>query len=172
MLVHTSWPWSCGAKDSRWCEQRRRDGQRARGLPTSTLNKARLGLICREARQDRLNINILCINGTHGTSRTINSWWSGMVRVLHQVAAFQHTSPSEDRGPFVMVINLLWLLVSIIVLCLVVYIIFWVVKSFVGIAIPDKIEKAIWLIVVLIILIWVISALMGVGPIRIVSLAR
>jgi len=71
-----------------------------------------------------------------------------------------------------MVINLLWLLVSIIVLCLVVYIIFWVVKSFVGIAIPDKIEKAIWLIVVLIILIWVISALMGVGPIRIVSLAR
>jgi hypothetical protein len=71
-----------------------------------------------------------------------------------------------------MVINLLWLLVSVVVLCLVVYVILWVIRSFVGIAIPDKIEKGIWLVVVLIILIWVISALVGVGPVRIVSLAH
>jgi hypothetical protein len=63
-----------------------------------------------------------------------------------------------------MIINLLWLLISVIVLCLVVYLILWVVKSFVGVAIPDKVEKGIWLIVLLLILIWVISALSGVGP--------
>lgn len=63
-----------------------------------------------------------------------------------------------------MIINLLWLLISVVVLCLVVYLIFWVVKSFIGIAIPDKVEKGIWLIVLLLILIWVISALTGVGP--------
>jgi hypothetical protein len=63
-----------------------------------------------------------------------------------------------------MILNLLWLLISVIVLCLVVYLILWVVKSFVGVAIPDKVEKGIWLIVLLLILIWVISALTGVGP--------
>jgi hypothetical protein len=65
-----------------------------------------------------------------------------------------------------MIINLLWLLISIIVLCLVVYLVLWVIKSFVEVPIPDKVEKGIWLIVLLIILIWVISAMTGIGPIR------
>jgi hypothetical protein len=63
-----------------------------------------------------------------------------------------------------MIVSLLWLLVYAIALCLVVYLVFWVIKEFVGVAIPDKIEKGIWLIVLLVIVIWLVSFLLGVGP--------
>jgi len=64
-----------------------------------------------------------------------------------------------------MVIELLWLLVAAVVLCIVVYIAFWILEAIGEVKIPDKIKKLIWLVVALIILIWVVTALMGYGPI-------
>lgn len=64
-------------------------------------------------------------------------------------------------------INILYLLIGIIVLCLVVYLALYVVKMFV--AVPDIVEKAIWVIVLILILIGVLTLLAGggsVGPFR------
>lgn len=62
-----------------------------------------------------------------------------------------------------MIVSLIWLLIYAIALCLVVWVIFWVLRDFMGVSIPDKVEKGIWLIVFLIILAWLVTSLIGAG---------
>jgi hypothetical protein len=59
-------------------------------------------------------------------------------------------------------VNILWVLVALVILCLVVYLAFWVLRQM-GVPIPDMAEKAVWIIVLLIALIFLISALTGTG---------
>jgi hypothetical protein len=59
-------------------------------------------------------------------------------------------------------VNILWVLVALVILCLVVYLAFWVLKQM-GVPIPDIAERAVWIIVLLIALIFLISALTGTG---------
>jgi len=59
-------------------------------------------------------------------------------------------------------VNILWVLVALVILCLVVYLAFWVLRQM-GVPIPDIAEKAVWIIVLLIALIFLISALTGTG---------
>lgn len=58
-------------------------------------------------------------------------------------------------------ISILWLVLGIIILCAVVYLALYVVKMFV--AIPQIVEKAIWIVVLILILIAVLSMLAGGG---------
>jgi hypothetical protein len=59
-------------------------------------------------------------------------------------------------------VNILWVLVALVILCLVVYLAFLVLRQM-GVPIPDMAEKAVWIIVLLIALIFLISALTGTG---------
>lgn len=58
-------------------------------------------------------------------------------------------------------INVLWLAIGVIVICLVVYLFLYVLKMF--ISIPDLVEKAIWLIILILILIAALGLLAGGG---------
>jgi len=57
------------------------------------------------------------------------------------------------------IVALLWAAIFIVILCAVVYVILWAIKSV--IAIPEIIERAVWVVVVLLICIWVVTALSG-----------
>ena len=59
-------------------------------------------------------------------------------------------------------ISILWVLVYVVILCLVIYLAFWILRQM-GVPIPDIAEKAVWIIVLLIALIFLISALTGTG---------
>jgi hypothetical protein len=56
-------------------------------------------------------------------------------------------------------INVLYLLIGVIILCLVVYLALYVVKMFIGV--PDIVEKAVWVIVLIIILIGILTLIAG-----------
>ena len=45
-------------------------------------------------------------------------------------------------------VNILWVLVALVILCLVVYLAFWVLRQM-GVPIPDIAEKAVWIIVLM-----------------------
>ena len=59
-------------------------------------------------------------------------------------------------------VNILWVLVALVILCLIIYLAFWVLRQM-GVPVPDIAEKAVWIIVLLIALIFLISALTGTG---------
>jgi len=59
-------------------------------------------------------------------------------------------------------VNILWVLVALVILCLVVYLAFWVLRQM-GVPIPEIAERAVWIIVLLIALIFLITALTGSG---------
>ena len=59
-------------------------------------------------------------------------------------------------------VSILWVLIAVVILCLVVYLAFWVLQQM-GVPVPDIVVKAVWIIVLLIALIFLISALTGTG---------
>jgi hypothetical protein len=59
-------------------------------------------------------------------------------------------------------INILWVLVALVILCLVVWLAFWVLEQM-SVPVPEIIKKAVWIIVLLIAVIFLISALTGTG---------
>lgn len=58
-------------------------------------------------------------------------------------------------------INVLWLLIGVVILCGVIWLALYVIKTVVGIPIPDRLEQGIWLIVLLLIVIAVLTILAG-----------
>lgn len=60
-----------------------------------------------------------------------------------------------------MAISVLWLLIGVVVLCAVIWLVLYVVQSVLGIAIPERVVQAIWLIVLLLIIIAVLTILAG-----------
>ena len=60
-------------------------------------------------------------------------------------------------------ISLLWILIGVIVICAVIYFVFYVLDSVMGIAIPDRIKQAVWLIVLILVVIALLSLLAGGG---------
>jgi hypothetical protein len=60
-------------------------------------------------------------------------------------------------------ISLLWILIGVIVICAVIYFVFWVLRQIMGIAIPQRIEQAVWLIVLILVIIALLSLLAGGG---------
>ena len=58
-------------------------------------------------------------------------------------------------------IQLLQLLIGVIVICGVIYFVFYVLDSVMGIPIPDKIKQGIWLIILILVLIALLSMVAG-----------
>jgi len=63
-------------------------------------------------------------------------------------------------------ISLLWLLIGIVVLCAVIYLVLYGIKTVAGLPIPQRIEQAIWFIVLILVIIGVLTILAGgsIGP--------
>ena len=57
-------------------------------------------------------------------------------------------------------VNILWVLVAVVILCMVVYLAFWVLDQM-SVPVPEIAKKAVWIIVLLIALIFLISTLTG-----------
>lgn len=64
------------------------------------------------------------------------------------------------------IVALLWAAIYIVILCVVVYIILWAIRSV--LPIPAIIERAVWVVVVLLVCIWILTALAG-GAFRLQS---
>jgi uncharacterized membrane protein YoaK (UPF0700 family) len=65
---------------------------------------------------------------------------------------------------FVMIgiaISLLQLLIGVIVICAVIYFVFYVLRQVMGIAIPARLEQMVWLIVLILVLIALLSMIAG-----------
>jgi hypothetical protein len=60
-------------------------------------------------------------------------------------------------------INLLWILIGVIIICAVIYFVFYVLKSVMMIPIPDRVEQAVWLIVLILVIIALLTLLAGGG---------
>jgi len=58
-------------------------------------------------------------------------------------------------------IQLLQLLIGVIVICGVIYFVFYVLDTVMGIPIPDKIKQGIWLIILILVLIALLSMVAG-----------
>jgi len=58
-------------------------------------------------------------------------------------------------------IQLLQLLIGVIVICAVIYFVFWVLGQVMGIAIPARLQQMIWLIVLILVLIALLSMVAG-----------
>ena len=60
-------------------------------------------------------------------------------------------------------INLLWILIGVIIICAVIYFVFYVLKSVMAIPIPERVEQAVWLIVLILVIIALLTLLAGGG---------
>jgi hypothetical protein len=60
-----------------------------------------------------------------------------------------------------MAIQILWLLIGVVILGGIIWLALYVVRTILGIAIPPRIEQAVWLIFLLLILIAVLTLLAG-----------
>jgi hypothetical protein len=58
-------------------------------------------------------------------------------------------------------IQLLWILIGVIIICAVIYFVFWVLRQVMGIAIPERVEQAVWLIVLILVIIALLTMLAG-----------
>ena len=57
-------------------------------------------------------------------------------------------------------VNILWVLIAVVILCMVVYLAFWVLEQM-SVPVPEIAKRAVWIIVLLIALIFLISTLTG-----------
>jgi hypothetical protein len=60
-------------------------------------------------------------------------------------------------------ISLLWILIGFIVICAVIYFVFYVLRQVMAIPIPQRVEQAVWLIVLILVVIALLSLLAGGG---------
>ena len=60
-------------------------------------------------------------------------------------------------------ISLLWILIGVIIICAVIYFVFYVLKSVMTIPIPERVEQAVWLIVLILVIISLLSLIAGGG---------
>jgi hypothetical protein len=58
-------------------------------------------------------------------------------------------------------IQLLQLLIGVIVICAVIWFVFYVLRSVMGIAIPVRLEQMVWLIILILVLIALLSMIAG-----------
>lgn len=62
-----------------------------------------------------------------------------------------------------MIESVIAVLIGACILALIVYLVLWVVRDLIGVAIPPKIIQIIWVIVALIIILWLVQLLIGGG---------
>jgi hypothetical protein len=60
-------------------------------------------------------------------------------------------------------ISLLWILIGVIVICAVIYFVFYVLRQVMAIPIPARVEQAVWLIVLILVVIALLSLIAGGG---------
>jgi hypothetical protein len=60
-----------------------------------------------------------------------------------------------------MAISVLWLLLGVVVLCAVIWFALYVVQTVLGIAIPDRVVQAIWLVVLILVIIAILTIVAG-----------
>jgi hypothetical protein len=60
-----------------------------------------------------------------------------------------------------MAISVLWLLLGVVVLCAVIWFALYVVQQVLGIAIPERVVQAIWLVVLILVIIAILTIVAG-----------
>jgi hypothetical protein len=60
-----------------------------------------------------------------------------------------------------MAISLLWMLLGLVVLCAIIWFVLYVVQQILGIAIPERVVQAIWLVVLILVVIAILTILAG-----------
>lgn len=60
-------------------------------------------------------------------------------------------------------IQLLWILIGVVIICAVIYFVFYVLKSVMEIPIPARVEQMVWLIVLILVVIALLTLLAGGG---------
>ncbi len=60
-----------------------------------------------------------------------------------------------------MAISVLWLLLGVVVLCAVIWFALYVIQQVLGIAIPERVVQAIWLVVLILVVIAILTILAG-----------
>ena len=58
-------------------------------------------------------------------------------------------------------ISLLWILIGVIIICAVIYFVFYVLRTVMAIPIPERVEQAVWLIVLILVIISLLSLIAG-----------
>ena len=60
-----------------------------------------------------------------------------------------------------MAISLMWMLLGLVVLCAIIWFVLYVVQQILGIALPQRIVQAIWLVVLILVVIAILTILAG-----------
>ena len=60
-----------------------------------------------------------------------------------------------------MAISVLWLLLGVVVLCAVIWFALYVIQQILGIALPDRVVQAIWLVVLILVVIGILTIIAG-----------
>ena len=60
-------------------------------------------------------------------------------------------------------IELLWLLIGVVILCAVIYLVLYGLKTYAGLPIPERVEQALWFIVMILVIIALLTILGGGG---------
>ncbi len=60
-------------------------------------------------------------------------------------------------------ISLLWILIGVVVICAVIYFVFYVLKTVMEIPIPARVEQMVWLVVLILVVIALLTLLAGGG---------
>ena len=65
-----------------------------------------------------------------------------------------------------MAISLLWFLVGVVVLCAVVWLVLYGIKTVAGLPVPGRMENALWFIIAILVIIGLLTILAGgsIGP--------
>jgi hypothetical protein len=60
-----------------------------------------------------------------------------------------------------MAISVLWMLVGVVILCAVVWFVFYILETVMLIAIPDRIKQMVWLVILILVIIAILTILAG-----------
>lgn len=71
-----------------------------------------------------------------------------------------------------MLASVITFLIYLCILAIVVYLIIWVVRDVIGIAMPEKVIQLLWAIVALIVILWLIELVLGGGGVHLPSPLR
>jgi multisubunit Na+/H+ antiporter MnhB subunit len=67
----------------------------------------------------------------------------------------------EEETMVGMAISVLWLLLGVVVLCAVIWFALYVIQQILGIAIPERVVQAIWLVVLILVVIGILTIVAG-----------
>ena len=65
--------------------------------------------------------------------------------------------------------SVIYFLIAVCVLCLVIYLVIYVLRDVLGLPIPPKVIQILWVIVALLVILWLVQLVLGGGGLRLPS---